>query len=103
MSVRDYLRGLLGNKDHYHARCWSNREARKFAPLFRGSIVNVSAWQDEDKEGCHYKDYFSAADEYWMTNYKADARGWQGNRDKEIFLDLEKELPAELHAKFDAV
>jgi hypothetical protein len=67
-------------------RVWSNQELKKFAPLFKGSIVNVSAWKDWDKENKRYKDYFSSAAEYWMTNYQGE-RGFQGNFENEYFLD----------------
>ncbi len=82
-------------------RIWSNRELEKIAPLFSGAIVNVSGWKDEDKEGGHYKDYFTGATSYTVTNY-GGFRGFQGN-EKEILLDLTQVLPGELHGKFDVV
>lgn len=83
-------------------RIWSNRELRKFSHLFTGDVVNVSGWKDEDKEGERYKNYFQNASSYSLTNYVAEARGFQGYED-EIFLDLSKPIPAELHGKFDVV
>lgn len=83
-------------------RLWSNRELRKFAPLFSGGVVNVSGWTDEDKEGKHYKDYFASASEYWMTNYKSDEKGLQG-LENEFFLDLDSDLDEQLFGKFDVV
>ena len=90
--------------DHVHKvpRVWSNRELAKFAHLFQGKVVNVSGWKDVDKEGRHYRDYFTGATSYTITNFKAEARGFQG-MDGEIFLDLEKDLPAELAGAFDVV
>ena len=38
-------------------RIWSNNELKKFSDLFRGDIVNISAWRDEDKEGKQIRDY----------------------------------------------
>lgn len=84
-------------------RIWSNGELRKFAHLFRGRVVNVSGWKDIDKEGAHYRDYFSNSSEYWITNYISNARGYQGDLHNEIFLDLTKELPEDLFEKFDVV
>lgn len=84
-------------------RIWSNVELRKFAHLFDGSVVNVSAWRDEDKEGLRYKSYFERAREYWITNYRADARGWQDDAQDQVFLDLEQPLPADLEGRFDVV
>jgi hypothetical protein len=84
------------------ARVWSNRELGKFGHLFTGDVVNVSGWQDQDKEGRRYKDYFTNAKSYTITNFKSEARGFQGY-DNEIFLDLSKELPEQLAGKFDVV
>lgn len=83
-------------------REWSNRELRRFAPLFTGDVVNVSGWTDEDKQGSRYKSYFSRARTYTITNYISESKGVTG-RDGEIFLDLEAELPDELRHQFDVV
>lgn len=85
---------------HRLPRVWSNRELEKFAQLFNGDIVNVSGWKDIDKEGRHYKDYFVNASSYTITNFKSEARGLQGYSN-EIFLDLEEDLPSNLHQRFD--
>lgn len=83
------------------ARLWSNRELRRIAGLFPGEVVNVSGWDDRDKEHGHYRDYFSAATEYYLTNYSGE-RGFQ-QQNKEYFLDLTADLPAELQQRFDVV
>lgn len=83
-------------------RIWSNDELRKFASIFTGDIVNVSGWKDEDKEGKQYKDYFTNANSYSITNFKSEARGFQG-QPNEIFLDLTTDLPEALIARFDVV
>ncbi len=82
-------------------RKWSNAELRRIAPLFTGKTVNVSGWKDEDKEGNHYKGYFSGASSYHITNY-GGFRGSQGD-DAEIQLNLEAPLPDELSKDFDVV
>lgn len=84
-------------------RVWSNRILRGLAPHFAGAVVNVSAWQDRDKEGGTYRDYFTAATEYWLTNWRSEARGFQGDLPNEIFLDLEQPVPQELNSRFDVV
>lgn len=71
------------------------------APLFEGSVVNVSGWRDSDKQGRKYQDYFSNATSYHITNYSGE-RGYQGV-EGEIRLDLTGELPQELHQRFDVV
>ena len=83
-------------------RIWSNQELKKIAPLCQGNIINVSAWQDEDKEGSIYKNYFPKAHSYVISNYKTEARGFQGV-ENEFFLDLTADLPGELVQKFDVV
>ncbi len=93
---------LFIDRIHRLPRIWSNRELARFAHLFHGDVVNVSAWKDIDKEGRRYRDYFINAGSYTITNYKAEARGFQGE-EGEIFLDLEADLPSELHLRFDVV
>jgi hypothetical protein len=83
-------------------RIWSNSELKKFSSLFSGSVINVSAWQDSDKEGNKYRDYFLNCREYYISNYKTDQKGIQGY-ENEIFLDIEEELPTELYNKYDVV
>jgi hypothetical protein len=83
------------------ARVWSNKELKKFSHLFTGDIVNVSAWKDKDKQGLTYKDYFINANKYFITNYN-DVKGVQ-SLPNEIFLDLEDDLPRNLHKRFDVV
>ncbi len=83
-------------------RIWSNQELRKFAKLFEGDVANVSGWKDQDKEGSYYREYFSQASSYTITNYVSEARGFQGE-EGEIFLDLTQPLPADLNEKFDVV
>ena len=83
------------------ARIWSNKILGEIAPLFDGDIINVSGWQDSDKRGRFYKDYFTNASSYTISNYSGDM-GYQ-NKEREILLDLEKELDKSLLSKFDVV
>lgn len=82
-------------------RVWSNTILRRLAPLFSGSVVNVSGWKDSDKEGGHYKDYFTNASSYAITNYPSKRGGEEGTG--WISLDLEKDAPAELRSQYDVV
>jgi hypothetical protein len=93
---------LFVDRVHRLPRIWSNRELERFAGLFEGDVVNVSGWKDIDKEGRRYKDYFTRAASYSVTNFKAEVKGMQG-LENEIFLDLERELPPELAQRFDVV
>ena len=84
-------------------RIWSNRELGKFSKDFTGAVVNVSAWNDEDKEGRRYRDYFVAATSYTTTNYVAEAKGLQKDLENQIFLNLEDDLDDALTSRFDVV
>ena len=87
---------------HKVPRFWSNDELRRFSKYFSGVVVNVSAWEDKDKQGATYQNYFCNSSEYWLTNYKSDMRGTSG-LDNELFLDLESPLPEDLVNRFDVV
>lgn len=91
----------IRNRRFKHPRRWSNRELRKLAPLFGGAVANISAWEDSDKQGKRYKQYFTGAISYDITNYPG-TRGFAG-REGEIPLDLTAELPQELVGRFDVV
>ena len=82
-------------------RTWSNQVLANIAPLFEGEVANVSGWQDEDKEGGSYREYFTSAKSYTLTNFEGK-RGSTG-REGEIFLDLGRKLPPELEGRFDVV
>lgn len=83
-------------------RRWSNRELRRVAPLLSGSIINVSAWKDLDKEGNTYESYFTNRTSYHITNFGSQQGNMQGT-DNEYYLDLEKPLQESLNGKFDVV
>lgn len=84
-------------------RAWSNRELQRIAPHLSGRVINVSGWRDLDKEGRRYKDYFSGASEYWISNFCSEARGFQGDIENEFFLDLVQDLDEALVGRFDVV
>lgn len=107
-SLRPILRriGLAGPTFDMRAfvipRRWSNAELRKFSHLFGGDVVNVSAWEDRDKEGGFYREYFPSADAYSITNFGTDQGALQ-NRPDEMYLDLEDDLDPSLARKFTTV
>lgn len=80
-------------------RIWSNNELKKFAPLFKGKILNVSGGNDSDKDGSHYSDYFSAKTEYFISNYHLN----QPLEHNEFYLDLEQKIASEYEGAFDVV
>ena len=67
------------------ARLWSNEQLRLVAPLFDGDVVNVSAGDDIDKAGSLYRDYFSNARSYHITNVGPGSfRGFKASRRTEV-------------------
>jgi len=85
------------------ARIWSNDELKKFAHLFEGKIINVSAGENIDKQGSSYDQYFKNATEFWLSNYSPGSfRGYEG-RPNEHLIDLEKPLNEELRGTYDVV
>lgn|GEM_PF-456968 len=99
MSV--FLARRLVDRKWRRPRLWSNAELRSVAPQFTGAVVNVSGWNDEDKEGRRYRDYFTGAASYVVTNWRGE-RGAQGHPE-EIELNLEAPLPPNLEGGFDVV
>lgn len=92
---------ILTDRKFRVARKWSNKELKRFAHLFTGDVVNVSAWRDQDKEGNRYRNYFVNASSYHHTNFD-DGKGIS-HLENEYFCDLAKELPLELEQRFDVV
>lgn len=87
----------------WDARRWSNAELEKVAPLVRGRVINVSGWQDGDKQGRRYADYFTQRTDYVISNI-GGARGRSETPGPgELFLDLTRPLDEELRGAFDAV
>ena len=92
---------LLTDRKYDTARIWSNRVLRKVAPLFSGKVANVSGWDDRDKEGSFYREYFTGNSSYQLTNYPGHC-GF-ADRPGEVELDLTGELPESLVNRFDVV
>ncbi len=90
------------DKKYRTARIWSNKTLRKYAHFFTGSVVNVSGWRDEDKQGALYSSYFVNADSYSITNYGGKCGDSEGRLSyPEYSLDLTQPLPDILKLKFD--
>ena len=86
------------NRREFNARNWSNDELRKFAHLFSGNIINVSAGEDRDKEGNFYKNYFKNSNAYTVSNYKK-----LSNDDIELDLNIPICKDHNMRARFDVV
>lgn len=89
-----------------HARPFSNALLRAYAPLFRGRVINVSGWTDEDREGRTYREYFTQASAYVVSNAPIKAKGLGSVRQpgvEELALDLLQPLADSLQGQFDVV
>ena len=85
-------------------RIWSNLELKKFSNNFNGKIINVSGWNDSDKDGSFYKNYFSNCEDYYISNWSFSERGQEKKLDKnEYLIDLEDDLDDKLINKFEVV
>ena len=95
------MRGFRPGRRFRAARAWSNGVMRLVAPIFDGDVINVSGWRDEDKEGGRYREYFTNARSYSVTNY---GEGYRGNAAAdELVVDLEADLPSALAARADVI
>ena len=85
-------------------RIWSNNELKKFTKFFNGKVLNVSGWQDKDKEGStYYEKYFFNSKEYYISNFEKNMRGYQGNLKNEFYLDLTNSKLENKENYFDVV
>jgi hypothetical protein len=99
--------GKLGYRSHLarhftDARLWSNDEIMKFGHLYDGNVINVSAWEDKDKNGNYYKSYFPNATNYYISNFGTDQGVLQGSKN-EFFIDLTAPLDSQFINKFSLV
>jgi len=97
-------------------RLKSNKILKRFSHLFYGNVINVSGSSDSDKDssfynyyfgdydsGTRYRDYFSNASSYTVSNYPGDRTEYSLERTDMIFIDLEDTLPKQYIGKFDVV
>jgi len=86
-------------------RLFSNNVLRKYLPYFSGDIINVSGWEDGDKEGGAYRNYYGSRNRYVVSNIDG-VNGMPDFKPKDVeflYLDLEKPLEEKLRGKFDVV
>ncbi len=103
--IHRVLRGLANNllhKDVIKPREFSNAMLKYYAPLFTGSIINVSGWKDGDFEHGCYVNYFTKADKYSVSNAPTSSKGI-GSLPNEIAIDLSVPIDSTLHKQFDVV
>ena len=92
------------DKRRIRPRNFSNEMLRRYAPAFGGDIINVSGWKDEDSQGGHYRDYFTAATSYAVSNVGGQSKGFgSATGYEEIELDLLNNLSNGVKGGFDVV
>jgi len=104
--IHRIIRGLANNildKKYTKPREFSNAILRDYAPLFTGSIINVSGWKDSDLEGNTYRKYFSNAESYHISNAPVKSKGVGSLPGLEIEIDLTKPINSSLMHSFDIV
>lgn len=84
-------------------RLFTNDLLRKYAPLLGGSVINVSGWDDRDTEGGFYRNYFSKATSYAISNAPGKGKGQGAAGSGEILVDLAFPLPSHLKRAYDVV
>jgi SAM-dependent methyltransferase len=86
-------------------RAFSNRVLRNYLQFLGGDIINVSGWQDSDKEGDFYRNYYGESLRYVVSNIHGEGgMPAEPSPDVEsIYLDLDEPLPQELEGAFDVV
>ncbi len=95
--------GLFIQRSFRLPRQWSNQILRTMGGIFTGEVINVSGWQDQDKEGGCYKSYFSQATAYYISNHSG-IRGLDDAQEITDFeIDLEAPLADNLIGRFDVV
>lgn len=96
------FRGHLPERQFRLPRIWSNQCLRKIAPLFSGEIINVSGWDDRDKEGGHYQNYFNA-NGYYLSNFTGERGMEDAGKVTDYVIDLVRLPPSDLVGRFDVV
>lgn len=103
------VRGL-GNrllpKQLTNPRIFSNTMLRKYGSAVGGAVINVSGWDDQDRQGGRYQDYFPNKTSYTISNAPTEGKGFGSVQDRsvqEIELNLLNPLPEYLHHAFDVV
>jgi hypothetical protein len=91
------------NRSFRLPRLWSNQVLRSIAPVFTGDVINVSGWKDEDKDGAHYRDYFTGATSYAVSNYVGARASGDPEAITDFAVDLEQPTAPELRGRFDVV
>ena len=101
-----FLGNRLAPKTLVSARLFSNAILKRYGTAFSGNIINVSGWDDRDREGSYYQEYFPNKKKYTISNMEGKQKGYGSSASagvEEIELDLSVPLPLALRGAFDVV
>jgi hypothetical protein len=86
----------------FHPRLWSNDELRRWMPALPPGlrVINVAGWEDRDKEGGYYRDYFPSPAIYEVSNYDGDSKRGVGPGTS-VSIDLDEPLPERYAGAYD--
>lgn len=91
------------NRSFRLPRTWSNTILSALGPCFLGEVINVSGWADLDKAGKRYRDYFTQATAYYVSNHVGQSGTDDSMAVTDFSLDLTCSLPPDLVKRFDVV
>ncbi len=104
-----FVRGLANRllpRAFIRPREFSNALIRQYGAVLSGSVINVSGWNDGDREGGTYQSYFPQHTSYTVSNYEVRDRGMgsmHGTGITEISLDLNQPIRKDLEGAYDVV
>ncbi len=84
-------------------RLWSNEVLKLIGSFCKGDIINISGWDDRDKEGGVYRDYFTNRLSYSVSNYVGERGTGNDGGKTHVELDLTKPIDINLEDKYDVV
>jgi hypothetical protein len=86
-------------------RAFTNRILRKYLRYFSGDIINVSGWQDADKQGGYYRDYYDSRRRYVISNIDGECGmpSYVPDGVESMYVNLDYPLSPQLRLRFDVV
>ncbi len=87
------------------ARIYSNNLLKEYLKYFGGNIINVSGWEDSDKQGGFYIDYYNDVKSYTISNIdgiNGTPKARKGGIEY-IYLDLDNPIDDGFNGLYDVV
>ncbi|MFC1658646.1 hypothetical protein ACFL1D_04575 [Candidatus Omnitrophota bacterium] len=94
---------MIYDRRYILPRLWSNTILTGICPFFSGEIINVSGWDDRDKQGGSYRKYFTNATAYHISNYAGERGLADASAQTDFQIDLSLPVSSEYIERFDVV